>query len=80
MPVLCKFKDSLGKPGEGFHSTRIAGFALYDILGTLFIILVCVIYFQTELLETTIILIGITIFSHWIFCVPTQLNKHLNLA
>ena len=32
-----KYKDILGKPGEGFHKPRFLGFALLDILGTILI-------------------------------------------
>ncbi len=31
----CPYKYALGIPGMGFHATRIFGFALYDILGTI---------------------------------------------
>ena len=32
--MSCPYKYVLGIPGEGFHSTRIFGYALYDILLT----------------------------------------------
>jgi len=31
----CPYKYALGIPGQGFHSTRIFGYALYDILATI---------------------------------------------
>lgn len=30
-------KHTFGEPNKGFHATRIMGFALYDILGTILI-------------------------------------------
>ena len=33
--MSCPYKHILGIPGQGFHSARIFGFALYDILGTI---------------------------------------------
>ena len=33
--MTCPYKYILGIPGQGFHSVRTMGFALYDILGTI---------------------------------------------
>jgi len=33
--MSCPYKYVLGIPGQGFHSTRIFGYALYDTLGTI---------------------------------------------
>ena len=35
MTLFCKFKNLLGEPKKGFHSTRLFGFAAYDILVTI---------------------------------------------
>jgi hypothetical protein len=39
MTFLSKYKNILGEPGKGFHSQRIFGMALYDIIGTILITL-----------------------------------------
>jgi hypothetical protein len=36
----CPYKDVLGIPGQGFHSTRIFGYALYDTLATIVLAMV----------------------------------------
>ena len=40
MTFLSKYKNILGEPGKGFHSKRIFGMALYDLIGTLIITLI----------------------------------------
>jgi len=32
---LCKYKDILGKPGEGIHSIRLFNVAIMDVLFTI---------------------------------------------
>ena len=36
----CPYKFLFGIPRKGFHSQRIMGFALYDILGTILLALI----------------------------------------
>jgi len=33
--MFCKYKDALGKPGEGVHSYRVGGLAMFDVLATI---------------------------------------------
>jgi hypothetical protein len=82
---LCKYRDSLGKPNEGFHEKRIEylNIALYDTLGTfgISLILSLIIYcfrrsnFFKILIWTTLILFLSAIIIHRIFCVNTTINK-----
>lgn len=77
---LCKYKDILGVPKEGFHSTRLFGFARNDILGTFGIALIITIIFYRKTLFTSFIIISIllfilAIFLHRLFCVNSTLNK-----
>ncbi len=77
--TLCKYKDVLGIPKQGFHKTRLFGFALYDILGTIIIaFLIAFFFYKNNLLKAfliiLLILILLGIILHRIFCVNTTLN------
>lgn len=80
MTGLCKYKDILGQPGKGFHSTRFMGFALFDILGTFAIaFIIALIFYRKTLLKSfiiiSVILFIVAILLHRLFCVNTTLNK-----
>jgi len=75
MNSLCKYKDSLGKPNEGFHSTRLFNIAIFDLLGTITIAFL-ISYFLDK--PFWIIFIGLFISGiilHRLFCVNTTINK-----
>lgn len=76
--MLCKYKDILGKVGEGAHSYRIFDIAITDVLLT--IILAFVIHFfvpQYEFIYILATLFIIGIILHRIFCVRTTIDKLL---
>ena len=79
--MFCEYKDIFGKPGEGVHKTRIGstetfeGFALYDILGLVFLIIIVVYLTGYSILSVSIIGIISTILLHKLFCVKTTFNK-----
>lgn len=74
----CKYSEIFGKAEQGFHAARIGGFALWDIVGT--IALAGAISSVTgNFLAVLIVLIIIAIWLHWLFCVPTKLNKVLGI-
>ncbi len=77
--TLCKYKDILGIPKQGFHKTRLFGFALYDILGTIFIAFLIAFFFYRNILLKAFLIISLILFVlgiilHRIFCVNTTLN------
>jgi len=78
--MLCQYKDSLGVPGEGVHEDRIAGFALWDIVGTVIGAYLVAKAFDYTFWKTFGVLMLVAIFLHWIFCVETTLNKKLGLV
>lgn len=75
---LSQYRDSLGKPNEGVHSSRIGPFASFDLIGT--IIIGCIIgYYLISpdaigCLYGFIILMLLAICLHRIFRVNTSLN------
>ena len=48
--MSCPYSRALGVRGQGFHSTRILGFALNDILGTLALAFITSYIFNSSLL------------------------------
>ena len=70
----------LGEPGKGFHATRFMGFALYDILGTLFIAGI-VSYFAGW--SFWWVLLGVFVLGevlHWLFGVKTAFIRMLEAS
>ena len=79
---LCKYKDVLGVPKQGFHAKRVMGFAANDVYGTIGIaaIIAVIIWlvYKKPLLKTFLIsvvaLFVLGILLHRLFCVNTTLN------
>lgn len=80
--MLCKYREIGGKPREGLHKLRIPiiDLAFWDVLGTVLIGYVLVRSFGLNPIMVAGALVLITIFVHWLFCVPTKLNVFLGLA
>lgn len=80
--MLCQYKDIGGKPREGLHRLRIPiiDLAFWDVAGTIAIGYVLVAYFKFNPIITATTLVLLTIFVHWLFCVPTRLNVFLGLS
>jgi uncharacterized membrane protein YcaP (DUF421 family) len=74
---LCQYQDILGKPNEGIHQYRFLGFALFDILGTIFLIVLIHLLTKINYIYITIFMVVLFIFLHWLFCVNTRLNELL---
>jgi len=74
--MLCQYKNSLGIPGEKFH-THLLGIAIMDVIATLFLCEFIVYFFGTSRMITflSVFLTGIVL--HRIFCVRTTLDKYL---
>jgi hypothetical protein len=74
---LCKYRNALGKPGQGIHSFRIFNIAVVDVvltfIGAYFISLATNIKYIYSLLG--FFLLGIIL--HKLFCVPTTIDKLL---
>lgn len=68
-------KHTFGEPGQGFHATRIMGFALYDIVGT---IVVAGIFSYFTRISFAYSLLGWFVAGellHWYFGVETSFMK-----
>ena len=79
MWYFCKYKDSLGKPGEGLHSYRIYNISVLDVLFT-FMLAKFIQYYILEEYEFLMILVSCFaagIVLHRGFCVKTTIDKLL---
>lgn len=81
--MKCQYRDSLGKPGVGFHEARIGtekiNFALWDTVGTIIIILCLIFIGGYNPLKVVLSVSVLTVAIHWFFCVDTTSNKLLGL-
>lgn len=74
---LCQYKNILGEPKKGFHSSRFLGFARNDIIATIIAAYLFHIYYKTSFLYTLFILFCLGILLHELFCVKTTFNTLL---
>lgn len=78
---LCQYKDIFGKPGTGPHSYRIFNIAIVDTLLAVLLGYIIWLYFGKKwnpyYIAIFVFLFGL--FSHWIFCVETTVNKIFGL-
>ena len=71
---LCKYKNSLGSPGEGVH-THIMGLAWRDIVATIVGGFITALVFKWNIMYTIIGLFILGILFHRLFCVRTIVDK-----
>lgn len=74
---MCKYKDILGKVGEGVHSYRIFNIAILDVIGTILIAYIIHFFVPYSFTTTLIFLFLLGIILHRIFCVRTTIDKWL---
>jgi hypothetical protein len=74
---LCKYKNSLGIPGQGIHSYRFFGVAIADVLMTIIAAILISYFYKISFLLTSIFLFGLGIILHRLFCVRTTVDKLL---
>jgi hypothetical protein len=74
---LCKYKDILGKPGEGVHSFRIFNIAIVDVLLTILAAYILSILTKNNFIYSLIFMFILGIISHRLFCVRTTIDKLL---
>ena len=69
--MSCAYKYALGVPGEGVHSTRFLGTALFDYIGTILGAMLLSKVTGIPLVLTTIGLLVLGIILHMVFCLRT---------
>ena len=74
---LCAYKDIFGKPGEGLHKYRIFNIAVVDVAFTVVAAYAASKLFRGSFIYYLVALFVLGILLHWLFCVPTTLNKFI---
>ena len=74
---LCKYKNALGEPNKGIHSYRLFGVAIADVIMTILGAYLISYFFKISFTYTAIILFGLGIVLHRLFCVRTTVDKML---
>jgi hypothetical protein len=80
MEGLCQYRDILGKPNAGVHSTRVFGFALVDIVLSIVGAWVINYFIGGNYWGVLLGVIVVGMIMHWLFCVRTRLNVLLGLV
>ena len=75
--MTCRYKNALGKPGEGVHSYRIFNIAVVDVTMTVVAGYLISYFFKICFFCTTAVLFLLGIALHRIFCVETTVDKFL---
>jgi len=70
---LCKYKNSLGKPGKGVHF-HVAGIAILDVIWLILFAWVISRFSDIKLLYVILALIILGIVVHRLFCVKAFLS------
>jgi len=70
-------KHSFGEPKKGFHATRIFGFALYDILGTIGLALIFSYFTGISIWYSLLGWFVVAELLHWYFGVQTEFLRIL---
>jgi len=74
---LCKYKNSLGVPGQGIHSYRIFNIAIVDVIMTIVAGYFLSRAYKYSFVFTCVILFILGIVLHRLFCVRTTIDKLL---
>jgi hypothetical protein len=69
--MSCPYKYALGVPGEGVHSTRFLGTAVFDYIGTIVLAMIVTKFTKIPLVLTTIGMFILGIILHMVFCLRT---------
>jgi hypothetical protein len=77
--ILGKYKNALGKPGEGAHKYRFLNTAIVDYIMTIIGAIITAAIFKIPLVLTTIGLFVLSIILHILFGVETNVTKFLGI-
>ncbi len=72
---LCDYKYLFGEEGKGLHSIRLFDIAVIDVMLTVVAATVIANVTKTPIWLAVVILFGLGIILHRVFCVNTTVNK-----
>lgn len=78
--IFEKYKNILGKPGQGLHKYRFLNTAIVDYIMTIIGAIILTAIFKIPLVLTTIGLFILSIILHIIFGVETNVTKYLGIS
>jgi len=78
--MSCPFANILGTRGQGFHSVRFLGFALYDTIGTIFIAIVTSVVFKIPVLYSIVAWFVAGEILHYIFGVNSAFLEYIGMT
>jgi len=73
--MTCKYSTIGGIPGEGFHSQRVLGLALNDIIGTIVLAAITSLLTKISFWYSLIAWFVLGEILHYLFCVDTAFLK-----
>ena len=77
MQGLCEYRFALGRPGQGVHSVRAFGVALFDVVGTVLLAILSWWLVGGPFWVHLLAWFALGFFLHWLFCVPTSVMEWL---
>ena len=77
MKNFCHYKNSLGEYNKGVHSLRFLNLAVVDVIFTFLFAYIIAYYSDTSFVLNTVLLFGLGVLMHKIFCVETTINKFI---
>ena len=80
MYMPCPFASALGTPSEGIHSSRIYGFALNDILGTLALAGITSYTAKISYMRSVFVWFALAEVLHYAFGVQTAFLERLGIV
>ena len=77
--MSCPYKFLLGIPKQGFHSTRIFGYALNDIIGTIVLALITTFISNSNFLMNLFIWLVIGELLHYVYGTQTEFLTNIGV-
>jgi hypothetical protein len=77
MNGLCPYKDILGVPGKGIHSTRFLGVAIADVVMTVIGAVLLAYWMKWNVWYTIAGMFVLGVVLHRAFCVRTTVDRFL---
>jgi hypothetical protein len=77
--MSCPYKYVLGIPGQGVHTSRIFGYALFDSVATIFAALITAFFTNTSVFFSLIIWFVLGEVLHYVFGVQTAVLTTLGI-
>jgi len=75
--MLCKYKNIIGKEGEGIHSYRFLNIAIIDVIVTIIGAYIIHLFTSYKFINVLLFIFVLGIICHRLFCVRSTVDKWL---